>query len=224
MRTPLSNSPYTGLGKKTRSGKFKFLMAALVFACVPLVLSTYAASVTVGTGSLEFGQGTQQATSCDDTVYIAMNEEWHPDPTEEDPSFGFFRVRALTVSNVNLETCAGKILRVRMIDESSNEITLGPVAEAQVIQVVIPETPVTENIQDADILSLAYVSAIGDALSIPVIAQVKLNIQGTSLYNGSDLSLQNADVTFYFDPNAQTVNIKGKDVKRTTVETLENPL
>ena len=54
-------------------------------------------------------------------------------------------------------------------------------------------------------------------------AAVSLNLTGTSIYDGSDLSPTNADVTFYLDPAATTVNIDGQSIGRTTVETVNNP-
>jgi hypothetical protein len=46
---------------------------------------------------------------------------------------------------------------------------------------------------------------------------------GTAVYDGTTLSATNADATFYLDPTAVTVNIDGQSVRRTTVETVNNP-
>ena len=77
------------------SGKYKskIVFGVALVASVPLLLSTFAASVTVGTGSLEFGQGSQQATACDQRIYVALGQEWYGSPTPEDSSAGYFRVR-----------------------------------------------------------------------------------------------------------------------------------
>jgi archaellum component FlaG (FlaF/FlaG flagellin family) len=37
------------------------------------------------------------------------------------------------------------------------------------------------------------------------------------------LNVNNGDVTFYLDPSATTINIDGQQVRRTTVETIDNP-
>ena len=47
-----------------------------------------------------------------------------------------------------------------------------------------------------------------------------LNISGTSVYDGSALTTQNGDVTFYIDSTATAVNINGQSVRRATVETV----
>jgi len=204
-------------------GKSKFILGALVLGAVPLLVSTFAASVTVGTGSLEFGQGSQQATACDSTVFVAMGEEWHASPTVADPSNGFFRVRAVTISNLDLTSCAGKKLRVRLIDGTSKEITTGPTAESKVLQITLPAQAPTSNVSDPVVLGLSYLTGIGTPISSTLLATASLSVSGTAIYDGTTLSATNADATFYIDPTAATVNIDGQTVRRTTVETVNNP-
>ena len=112
LNSPLSGRVNSGFGG---SGKFKhkIIFGTALLTSIPLVLSTFAASVTVGTGSLEFGQGSQQATACDQKIYVALGEEWKAAPTPQDSSAGFFRVRTVTVSNLDLQSCAGKKLNQR---------------------------------------------------------------------------------------------------------------
>jgi len=212
----------SGFNRSSR-GKSKFILGALVLGAVPLLVSTFAASVTVGTGSLEFGQGSQQATACDSTVYVAMGEEWHASPTVADPSNGFFRVRAVTISNLDLTSCAGKKLRVRLIDGTSKEITTGPTAESKVLQITLPAQAPTSNVSDPVVLGLSYLTGIGTPISSTLLATASLSVSGTAIYDGTTLSATNADATFYIDPTAATVNIDGQTVRRTTVETVNNP-
>ena len=222
MRSVLDASMSSGFNRSGR-GKSKFVLGALVLGCIPLFVSTFAANVTVGTGSLEFGQGSQQATACDSTVYVAMGEEWKANPTPEDSSNGFFRVRAVTVSNLDLTSCAGKKLRVRLIDGNSAEITSGPTPESKVLQIALPDQAPTSNVSDPVTLGLSYLTGIGTPISTPLLASVTLSVVGTAVYDGTTLSATNADATFYLDPTALTVNIDGQTVRRTTVETVNNP-
>jgi hypothetical protein len=69
----------------------------------------------------------------------------------------------------------------------------------------------------------SYLTGEGAAISSTMAAAVSLNVSGTSIYDGSDLSTNNADVTFYLDPTASVVNINGQTIGRTTVETVNNP-
>ena len=222
LESPLSgrvNSKFGGTGRF----KNKIILGTTLIATVPLVLSTFAASVTVGTGSLEFGQGSQQATACDKQIYVALGEEWKSAPTPEDSSAGYFRVRTVTVSNLDLQSCAGKKLRIRLIDGASAEITLGSIPEAKVLQMAIPSAAPSSNLGDATGLGLTYLSGIGGVISGSMLANAAISVSGTSIYDGSVLTPQNSDVTFYLDPTATTVNIDGQQVRRTTVETIDNP-
>ena len=222
VRSVLDTSMSSGFNRSGR-GKSKFLLGALILGCFPLLVSTFAANVTVGTGALEFGQGSQQATACDSTVYVALGEEWHASPTPQDSSNGFFRVRAVTISNLDLTTCAGKKLRVRLIDGNSAEITTGPTADSKVLQIALPDQAPTSNVSDSVVLGLSYLTGIGTPISTSLLATATLSVSGTAVYDGTTLSATNADATFYLDPTAATVNIDGQSVRRTTVETVNNP-
>jgi hypothetical protein len=222
MRSPLDDSLSSGFGKRPRA-KSKFLIGAVLLAAVPLVVSTFAASVTVGTGSLEFGQGSQQATACDSNVFVSLGEEWHANPNAQDSSDGFFRVRAVTISNLDFVTCAGKKLRIRLIDGTSKELVIGPTTDATVLQISLPVTAPISNIGDPITLGLSYLTGIGVPIATPLLANVTLSVSGTAVYDGTTLSPNNGDVTFYLDPAAATINIDGQIVRRTTVETVNAP-
>ena len=222
LDSPLSGSVKSRFGG---AGKYrnKVVLGTAVVAFVPFLLSTFAASVTVGTGALEFGQGSQQAIACDDTVYVALGEEWHANPLPEDPSAGFFRLRTATISNLNLTTCAGKKLRLRLIDGSSAEIVLGSLPDAKVLEVTIPRDVPVSNLSDPTELRLTYLTGQGQPIAGAMAAAVGMNVSGTSVYDGSSLTNVSADVMFYLDPTATLVNIDGQQVRRATVETVANP-
>jgi hypothetical protein len=222
MDSPLSGKVTSRFGGAGRH-KSKLILGAAVIAVVPFILSTFAASVTVGSGSLEFGQGSQQAIACDSQVYIALGEEWHSNPTSTDSSAGFFRVRTATVSNLNLESCGGIKLRLRMIDGTGQEILLGNIPTAKVLQIALPKTATPSNLSDPAALGLTYLDSSGAPLVGAMAANVMMSVSGTSLYDGSALSTTSADVTFYLDPTASSVNIDGEQVRRATVETVHNP-
>jgi hypothetical protein len=224
MNSPLSGRVNSGFGG---SGKYKnkVVLGAVVVGIVPFILSTFAASVTVGSGALEFGQGSQQAVACDPVVYAAISEEWHSEPSETDPSAGFFRVKSLTVANLDLLSCRGKKLRVRLIDTQGVEIPIGFEQESHVLQITLPDTdmPSDANSTANPELGLSYLTGDGQLLSGIMDAAASISTAGTSIYDGSDLTADNADVTFYLDPTGLNVNIDGQIVGRTTVETVNNP-
>jgi hypothetical protein len=213
----------SGFGGGKSRHKNKIIIGAALAGVVPFLVSTFAASVTVGSGALEFGQGSQQAIACDPNVFAAISEEWHSAPTPQDASAGFFRVRGVTVSNLDLTSCRGKKLRVRLISTVGAELPVGPMPEAHVLQISLPNVDAPVTTSDAGALSLAYLTGEGSGVSSPMAASVSLNVSGTSIYDGSDLSVTNADVTFYLDSTATLVNLDGQTIGRTTVETVNNP-
>jgi len=219
LQSPLSGRVTSNFGGVGRY-KSKIIFGTAIIALVPMLLSTFAASVTVGNGNLEFGQGSQQAVACDENVFVAMGEEWHGAPTPQDSSAGYFRVRTVTVSNLNVESCAGKRLRVRLVDGTSTELQIGSIPGATVFQVAIPEVAPASNVTDSVSLGLSYLSGTGQLLAGAMAATAVLNVSGTSVYDGSSLSTQSADVTFYVDSSATQVNIDGQLVRRATVETV----
>ncbi|CAN2212254.1 hypothetical protein MCERE155_01032 [Candidatus Nanopelagicaceae bacterium] len=224
MDSPLSSQVNSNFGgvKKSRS---KIFLGIAVIAVVPFMLSTFAASVTVGNGSLEFGQGSQQAIACDKNVFIALGEEWHSQPVEGDGSAGFFRVRTATISNLDLTTCHGVKLRLRLIDGAGQEIVLGGDPSAKVLQMLLPDVaPGADSPAQSDSteLRLTYLNSLGVPITGALPATVSLNVSGTSVYDGSNLSPTSADVTFYLDSSATIVNIDGELVRRATVETVHN--
>ena len=212
-------SGFGGMG----SAKSKVILGVTVVALVPFLMSTFAANVTVGSGALEFGQGSQQAIACDPTVYVAIGEEWHSQPTPTDGSAGFFRVKAVTVSNVDLNSCRGKKLRMRLIDTAGKELSIGSAADIKVLQMVVPDVDAQVSSSDPTFLQLSSLNGDGGVVTGSLAAATSLSIAGTSVYDGSDLSPTSADVTFYLDPTGTLVNIDGQSVGRTTVETVNNP-
>lgn len=222
LDSPLSGNVTTRrrAGSNTRK---KVILGVAAVSVVPFLLSTFAASVTIGSGALEFGQGSQQAVACDQNVFIALGQEWHASPTPEDSSNGFFRVRTATISNINLEACGGRKLRLRMIDGTSTEIIIGNTPEAKVLQVILPAAVPTSNITDSASLALTYLTGDGQPITGTLAANANLNVSGVSVYDGSPLSPTNADVMFYIDSSATQVNINGEFVRRATVETVNNP-
>ena len=220
------NSPLSGSVQSRRGGsntRRKVIFGVAAVSVIPFLLSTYAASITIGTGALEFGQGSQQAIACDENVYIALGQEWHGSPTASDGSDGFFRIRTATISNLNLESCSARKLRLRLIDGTSAELVLGTNAEAKVLQVIIPKLAPTSNITEPTELGLTYLTGYGQPITGTMAANVNLNVSGVSMYDGTPLSSTSADVTFYLDSTATLVNINGQVVRRATVETVNNP-
>jgi hypothetical protein len=110
-----------------------------------------------------------------------------------------------------------------LISTVGQELPIGPAAEANVLQVTVPDVDGQVGSSDPTYLGLTYLTGDGAPISGALAASASLSISGTSVYDGSNLSNTGADVTFYLDPTATLVNIDGQSVGRTTVETVNNP-
>ena len=221
LNSPLSGSVKSRFGGSGRS-RTKIAAAIAIAVSIPFFVSTFAASVTVGTGALTFGQGSQQAVACDSQVYVALAQEWKSAPTESDPTAGYFRVKSVTVSGLDLVACQRTKLRLRLINMQGEEIVLGA-SNATVLQMSIPTSAAPESSSDPAALALGYLTGGGDVISGVMYASINMSTGGTSIYDGSTLSANSADVTFYLDPTLQNINIDGAIVGRTTVESVNNP-
>lgn len=100
--------------KKSRKGIF---IGIAMIALVPVIGSTYAASITVNSGGIEFGQGTSAVTACDSTINTALASTWNNTDSK-------FYVSSVTLSDVNTSTkssgvgCNGETLTVKLLNSS----------------------------------------------------------------------------------------------------------
>ena len=223
LNSPLSGRVGSGFGGGRNRHKNKILLGVVIAVTVPFALSTFAASVTVGTGALQFGQGSQQAIACDPNVFASLGEEWHSQPTPTDPSAGFFRVSSVAISNLDLIACRAVKLRIRLISVSGVELPIGPTPTDHVIQITLPNSDAPVSVSDPTVLGLTYLAADGSTISGGMAATTSLNVSGISIYDGTNLSPTNSDVIFYLDQTAAQVNLDASTVGRTTVETVNNP-
>jgi hypothetical protein len=222
LNSPLSGSVRSRFGG-TRKVRSKLVALIAIASAVPFLMSTFAASVTVGSGALIFAQGSQQAVSCDAQVFVAMGQEWFSAPTTTDSTNGYFRVKSVTVSNVDLIACQNTKLRIRLIDSVGAEVQIGGILGASVLQISIPATDGQVSTNNPAILGLGYLTGDGQTLSGVMNAEVSISTSGTSLYDGSQLTANAADVTYYLDPSKSMVNIDGQTIGRITVESVNNP-
>ena len=223
LTSPLSGRVNSGFGGGGNRHKNKIILGVVIAVTVPFLLSTFAASVTVGTGTLQFGQGSQQVIACDPNVFASIGEEWHSQPTPTDTSAGFFRVSSVAISNLDLVGCRSTKLRVRLISTTGVELPVGPFPTNTVLQITLPNTDSPVSTSDPTVLALTYLASDGSTISGGMAATASINVSGVSVYDGSNLSPTNSDVIYYLDQSATQVNLDASTVGRTTVETVNNP-
>jgi hypothetical protein len=107
-------------GVSGRSRKKKQIGAGIAsLLAVTYFGSTFAASVSLGNGALEFGQGTRAAVACDtDGITTAINEIWNNTLTQ-------FDVSTVVLSGINTSACANKIFRVTLLGNTGTELQIG---------------------------------------------------------------------------------------------------
>ena len=117
---PLSSRMGSRFGGGGRSRKKKQIGAGIAsLLAVTYFGSTFAASVSLGTGALEFGQGTRGAVACDsDGITTAINEIWNNTLTQ-------FDVATVVLSGINTSACAAKIFKVTLLCNTGTEQQLG---------------------------------------------------------------------------------------------------
>ena len=117
---PLSSRMGSRFGGGGRSRKKKQIGAGIAsLLAVTYFGSTFAASVSLGNGALEFGQGTRAAVACDtDGITTAINEIWNNTLTQ-------FDVSTVVLSGINTSACANKIFRVTLLGNTGTELQLG---------------------------------------------------------------------------------------------------
>jgi hypothetical protein len=124
--SPLSNRVNSRFGGSVNHRSKKIIAGFLIATVGPLVATTLAASVTIGTGSLEFGQGSQAAVACDTAITTAITETWYNAST-------IFEVATIVLSDLNTAAgagvsnagCGGKILKVSLLGSSGTALTIG---------------------------------------------------------------------------------------------------
>ena len=117
---PLSSRMGSRFGGGGRSRKKKQIGAGIAsLLAVTYFGSTFAASVSLGSGALEFGQGTRAAVACDsDGITTAINEIWNNTLTQ-------FDVSTVVLSDINTSACANKIFKVTLLGNTGTELQLG---------------------------------------------------------------------------------------------------
>jgi hypothetical protein len=110
--------------EKKKRKKLPFILGGIgLLAIVPLVGSTFAASISLNSGStIEFGQGTVNAAACDTSIDVKLSSDVinvGGTPT--------FALGSLVLDNVDLTAgaCAGKTITVRLADYSGNLLEIG---------------------------------------------------------------------------------------------------
>ena len=123
--SPLSNRVNSRFGGSVNHRSKKIIAGFLIATIGPLVATTLAASVTIGTGSLEFGQGSQAAVACDSVITTSITETWYEAGT-------FFRVATISLTGLDTTACTGKYFKLSLLGSTGTALTVGSAAETSI--------------------------------------------------------------------------------------------
>lgn len=108
--------------KKSRKGIY---IGIAILALVPVIGSTYAASIAVNSGSaIEFGQGQNAVTACDSSITITPTSTFTPGTNNAD---GTFSLDTVVLGGVDTSACNGKTFKLVARDSSGAAITNGTI-------------------------------------------------------------------------------------------------
>ena len=129
------------------------ILGVALVAGVMTVGSTLAASVTIGSGAITFGQGVAQAAACDSSITLTPGAGF-----VNDEDAGSFKLATITVSGVDLG-CDGKTFIIKAWDNSASSDALvlsdGPPSVTEISSVIDHMSPA------ASVTSGATVSSNG---------------------------------------------------------------
>ena len=103
--------PATKKKSNTRNLKIALGLAAVIL--VPTIGSTLAGSITVGTGTVEFGQGFVTTAACDTAITVT--------PTSVLTS-GTFNIANIAITDVDDEDCNNKFFTIKVLSGSTPQI------------------------------------------------------------------------------------------------------
>jgi hypothetical protein len=100
--------------KKVISKKMKIALGAAVLLLIPILGTTFAASIAVNGGSsVQFGQGVASVDACDSAVTIGPAGDYNY-------SANAFHLETVTITNLDTIACAGKTITLRAYDASTS--------------------------------------------------------------------------------------------------------
>ena len=99
--------------KRSNNRSLKIILGLAVVILVPTIGSTLAGGITVGSGSLEFGQGVVTTAACDTSITILPTTAYTSDT---------FTLSTIVVSNLDTTACNGKSLKIKVLSGSTAKV------------------------------------------------------------------------------------------------------
>ena len=102
--------------KKNNTRNLKIALGLAAVILIPTIGSTLAGSITVNSGTVEFGQGTTNTAACDSSINIT--------PVSSYTSSGSFALTSISVGSLEA-SCNNKYLKIKVINASDAPVVIG---------------------------------------------------------------------------------------------------
>ena len=102
--------------KPSSNSKRKIIITLGFLALIAVAASSFAANISLGSGNVEFGQGTTTAAACDSNVVVTAKAK---------VDNAMFFLDTITVRNIDKTACSGKDLSVFLSLDVNNQDMLG---------------------------------------------------------------------------------------------------
>jgi hypothetical protein len=111
---------FEGGAKASRKKKpLGFILGIALVAGVTTIGSTLAASVTVSSGAITFGQGVAQATACDNAITLTPAASF-----TNAAGAGSFKLGSIAITNLDATACNGKTFVIKAWGDTGSALTL----------------------------------------------------------------------------------------------------
>jgi hypothetical protein len=104
-----NDEPMVKKKSSTRNLKIALGMAAIIL--IPAIGSTLAGTITVGTGSVEFGQGTVATAACDNAITVTPNSTYSSGSAA-------FQLATIVLTNIDGTACNSKYFTIKVLNSS----------------------------------------------------------------------------------------------------------
>ena len=164
--------------KKKNNRNLKIFLGIGALIAVPVIGTTLAASITVNTGSIQFGQGISQAVACDSSVTVTPVNLFSNATTA-----GSFNLDTITVSGI-ANACNGSKFTLTAYGDSSNTpLTIssgGAITTALIFTPTISGScTVAKQASASETDTCTYVS---DSSTVQVVLGAGVTLPATSIY------------------------------------------
>lgn len=181
--SPLSNRVNSRFGGSINHRSKKVIAGLLIAVIGPLIATTLAASVTIGTGTLEFGQGSQAAVACDTAITTAVTESWYQ-------TSAVFQVATIVLTGLDTRAgagvsnagCGGKTLKISLLDSSGNPLTIGSSGTVTSASVTYAASDGTQTIGVNGVTAVASAGASASSTLTLTIPTGSVHLDAASVY------------------------------------------